>query len=46
MGEVMAAQDQRIGREVAVKRIRSRTPTHFKQLLPTRRAASDISPVR
>src|SRR5580704_18362631 len=28
MGEVMAAQDQRIGREVAVKRIRSRTPTH------------------
>src|SRR5678815_4795368 len=27
MGEVMAAQDQRIGREVAVKRIRSREPS-------------------
>jgi len=27
MGEVMVAQDQRIGREVAVKRIRSRAPS-------------------
>jgi serine/threonine-protein kinase len=28
MGEVLVAQDQRIGREVAVKRIRSRDPSH------------------
>ena len=28
MGEVVVAQDQRIGREVAVKRIRSKSPTH------------------
>ncbi|HTL37860.1 MAG TPA: serine/threonine-protein kinase [Kofleriaceae bacterium] len=28
MGEVVAAQDQRIGREVAVKRIRSLEPSH------------------
>jgi serine/threonine-protein kinase len=28
MGEVVAAQDQRIGREVAVKRIRTKNPTH------------------
>jgi serine/threonine-protein kinase len=28
MGEVVAAQDQRIGREVAVKRIRQKHPTH------------------
>src|SRR3954470_21608955 len=28
MGEVVVAQDQRIGREVAVKRIRAKTPTH------------------
>jgi serine/threonine-protein kinase len=28
MGEVVVAQDQRIGREVAVKRIRAQTPTH------------------
>jgi len=28
MGEVVVAQDQRIGREVAVKRIRSRSPSH------------------
>ncbi len=28
MGEVVVAQDQRIGREVAVKRIRAKHPTH------------------
>ena len=28
MGEVLVAQDQRIGREVAVKRIRAKHPTH------------------
>ncbi len=28
MGEVLVAQDQRIGREVAVKRIRAREPSH------------------
>ena len=28
MGEVVVAQDQRIGREVAIKRIRSRSPSH------------------
>jgi eukaryotic-like serine/threonine-protein kinase len=28
MGEVVVAQDQRIGREVAVKRIRAKTPSH------------------
>jgi serine/threonine-protein kinase len=28
MGEVVVAQDQRVGREVAVKRIRSKSPTH------------------
>ncbi|MEO8553453.1 MAG: serine/threonine-protein kinase, partial [Kofleriaceae bacterium] len=28
MGEVVVAQDQRIGREVAVKRIRAKSPTH------------------
>src|SRR3954469_2659561 len=28
MGEVVVAQDQRIGREVAVKRIRAKAPTH------------------
>ncbi|HET9991223.1 MAG TPA: serine/threonine-protein kinase [Kofleriaceae bacterium] len=28
MGEVVVAQDQRIGREVAVKRIRAQTPSH------------------
>ena len=28
MGEVVVAQDQRIGREVAVKRIRAKNPTH------------------
>jgi serine/threonine-protein kinase len=28
MGEVVVAHDQRIGREVAVKRIRAKTPTH------------------
>src|SRR5829696_8037594 len=28
MGEVLVAQDQRIGREVAVKRIRARDPSH------------------
>jgi eukaryotic-like serine/threonine-protein kinase len=28
MGEVVVAQDQRIGREVAVKRIRAQKPTH------------------